>query len=101
MFALIVSYFVFELITGAAAAGAGRVAPLDHEVGDNAMEHRAVVKLFAGEKNEVVNRFRSVFREEIAHDFSPRCLERGGVLLVGINRHRRRSGIFFFHDLTS
>ena len=71
MFALIGFYFVVESITRAAAAGPGRVAALDHKVSDHAMEHRAVVKLFAGEKNEVVNRLRSVFREQIAHDFSP------------------------------
>jgi len=101
MFARIVFYFVFESITRAAATGPSRVTALDHEVSEYPMKHRTVVKLFAGEKNEVVNRFRSVLREEIAHDFSPRCLERGGVMLVLINHHRWRSGILFVHDLVT
>ena len=36
--------FVVELITGAAATGAGRVAALNHKVGDDAVEDQAVVK---------------------------------------------------------
>ena len=35
---------VVELVAGAAAAGAGRVAALDHEVGDDAVEDGAVVE---------------------------------------------------------
>ena len=40
--------FVFEAIAGAAAAGAGGIAALDHEVRDDAVEDRAVVKLRHG-----------------------------------------------------
>lgn len=97
MFARIVFYFVFEPVTRAAAAGPGRVAALDHEVVDHAMKEGAVIKFFAREKNEIVHRFRRVLGEEIAHDFPARCFERGGVLLVGIDHHRRRRGIFFRH----
>src|SRR5882724_1620660 len=35
---------VLELVTGAAHAGAGRIATLDHEVGDHAMEDGSVVQ---------------------------------------------------------
>src|SRR5262249_51342317 len=97
MFVWIVFYFVFEPVTRAAAAGPGRVAALDHEVVDYAMKDGAIVKFFAREKNEIVHRFRGVLGKEIAHDFPTRSLERGGVLLVGIDRHRRRRGIFFGH----
>jgi len=97
MFVRIVFYFVLEPVTRAAAAGPGRIAALDHEVGNHAMEDRAVVKFFAREKNEIVDRFRRVFGKEIAHDFPARGLERGGVLLVWIDRHRGRRGIFLGH----
>src|SRR5450759_1409816 len=36
--------FVFELVAGAAETGAQRVAALNHEVGDYAMENGAMVK---------------------------------------------------------
>src|SRR5262245_44579741 len=98
MFVWIVYYFVFEPVTRAAAAGPGRVAALDHEVGDHAMKEGAVVKFFAREKNEIVYRFRRVPGKEIAHDFPARRLEGGGVLLVGIDRHREWRGIFFGHS---
>ena len=94
----IVFQFVVEPVTRATAAGPGRVATLDHEVVDHAMKDGAVVKFFARQKNEIVHRFRRVFGKEIADDFSPRGLERGGVLLVGIDRHRGRRGIFFRHS---
>src|SRR2546423_677579 len=98
MFAWIVFYFVFEPVSRAAAAGPGRVAALDHEVVDHAMKESAVVKFFAREKNEIVHRFRRVPGKEIAHDFPARGVERGGELLVGIDRHRGRRGILFGHS---
>ena len=39
---------VGELVAGAAGAGAGRVAALDHEIGDHAVEGGAVVERLAG-----------------------------------------------------
>src|SRR5207237_5402845 len=96
MFARVVFHFVIELISRSTTSGAGRVAALDHEVGEDAMKDCAVVKVFAREKDEVVHRFRSVLGKKIAHDLSPRGLERGGVMLVGIDRHRRRRGISFW-----
>src|SRR5690349_749119 len=98
MFAWIVFYFVFEPVTRAAAPGPGRVAALDHEVGEDSMKDGAVVKFFAREKNKVIDRFGSVLGKEIAHDFSARGLERGRVLFVRIDGHRGRSGIFFWHS---
>ena len=41
---LVVVELVLELVAGAAAAGAGRIAALDHEVGDHAVEDDAVVE---------------------------------------------------------
>ena len=63
MFARVVFHFVFESIARTAPPRPGRVAALDHEIGDDAMKEGTVVKLFAGEKNEVVNCFRRVFGE--------------------------------------
>ena len=94
MFVRVVFDFVFESITRSAAPGPGRVAALDHEIGDHAMKAGVVVKFFAREKNEVVHRLRRVLGEEIAHDFAARGFEGGGVALVGIDRHRGRRGVF-------
>ena len=99
MLVRIVFYFVFEPVTRPAAAGPGRVAALDHEVVYHAMKDGAVVKFFTREKNEIVHRFRRVPGKEIAHDFPARSLECGGVMLVGIDRHRGRRGIFFGHRM--
>src|SRR5690349_10270267 len=46
---------VLKFIAGSAAAGAGGIAALDHEVGDHAMKHGAVVKAFAREEDEIVD----------------------------------------------
>ena len=71
MFARIAFNFVFEPIARSAATGTGRIAALDHEIGNYAMKHGAVIKSLAGEKDEVVHRFRGVLGEEVAYDFSP------------------------------
>src|SRR5277367_1423335 len=54
MFARIVSRFIAEAIAGAAAAGAGGVAALDHEIGDDAVEFHAVIKFVTGQEDEIV-----------------------------------------------
>ena len=51
---------VLELVAGAAHAGAGRVAALDHEVRDDAVEDDAVVEAVARELDEVLDRLRRV-----------------------------------------
>src|SRR5579862_6541258 len=55
VFAGIIFYFVRKLISRTARAGAGRVAALNHEVGNDAMEFDSVVKFFAGEEDEIVD----------------------------------------------
>lgn len=59
---------VSELVTvdgGAASAGAGRIAALDHEVGNDAVEDGAVVVAAADERREVVARLGRVGRVEL------------------------------------
>src|SRR5581483_5860545 len=50
------------------AAGAGRVAALDHEVGDDAVEDDAVVEAVARELREVLDRLRRVVGIELDAD---------------------------------
>ena len=52
---LVLVLLVLELVAGAAGAGAGRVAALDHEVRDHAVEDDAVVEAVAGELREVLD----------------------------------------------
>jgi len=47
--------FVAEAIARAATTGTGRIAALDHEVLDDAVEGNAVVKTFTGEKDKIVD----------------------------------------------
>jgi hypothetical protein len=86
---------VFELIAGAAPTGSGWIAALYHEIGDDPMKHGAVIKFIPGQEGEIVHRFRSILGEKLAHDFAPRRVKRSGVLLIRIDRHRRRRGILF------
>jgi hypothetical protein len=86
---------VGEAVAGTAAAGAGGVAALDHEVGDDAVEDGAVVELVAGEEDEVADGVRRFGGEELTNNCAARRFERGGVLLGRINRHRRRGWILF------
>ena len=73
---------VFEAIAGAAAAGAGGVAALDHEVGDDAVEDGAVVEFVAGQEDEVVDGLGRFLGEQLADDFAARSGESRGVFLV-------------------
>ena len=54
---------VLELVAGAAHAGAGRVAALDHEVRDDAVEDDPVVEAVARKLDEVLDRLRRVVEE--------------------------------------
>ena len=60
--------FVVEAIAGSAAAGAGRVTGLGHEVGDDAVEGGAVVVAQAGEVDEVVDGDGDEVGEEVEVD---------------------------------
>src|SRR5580700_7384211 len=82
--------FVGELVAGAAHAGALRVAALDHELGDDAVEDGAVVKLVAllaggvpflgafSEADKVSDGFRSFGRKQLADDGAFGGLESSG-----------------------
>ena len=59
---------VLELVAGPARAGAGRVTALDHEVGDDAVEHDAVVEALPGEALEVLDGLGRVGRVELELD---------------------------------
>jgi hypothetical protein len=57
MSARVVLQFVFELVARAAAPGTGRVAALDHEVLDDAVELGPVVEAFAREETKLLTVF--------------------------------------------
>ena len=88
-----------KLKPGSPRAGAGGVAALDHEVGDDAVEDGAVVErgplplvvarvdpllLARGQADEVGHRLRGVLAEELHHDGPLAGLERGPEVLAGL-----------------
>jgi hypothetical protein len=60
--------FVSEAVSRPAGAGAGRVATLGHEPGDDTVEDDAVVEPFPGEEHEVVDRLGSLGGVEVDID---------------------------------
>src|SRR5579885_828567 len=89
--------FILETVTRTSAAGAGRIAALNHEVLDDAMKQRAVIKFFPREKNKIVHGFWRILGKQVADDFPARGIKRGGIFLGRIDGHRRRSRILFWH----
>ena len=89
---------VAEAVAGTAAAGAGRVAGLDHEVVDHAMELHAVVEALSGEKHEVVDRLRRVLGIELELDRAAIRLDRHRVVLLRVDLHFGR-GLHCFSDI--
>src|SRR5205823_5404615 len=73
---------IFKAIAGPAAAGTGRVASLDHKIGDDTVKHGAIVELFAREKYKIVDRLGGLLGIQFADDFSAGGGECGGVFLV-------------------
>src|SRR4029079_2231300 len=59
---------VLEAVAGASGAGSGRVATLDHEVGDDAVEDDAVVEPVSGELAEVLDGLRRLALEKLELD---------------------------------
>src|SRR5581483_11276310 len=74
-------------------AGARRVAGLDHEVLDDAVELDAVVEVRAGEEREVVDGLRRALRVEPDDDLALARRHRRHVRLARIDGHRGRRGI--------
>src|SRR5204863_1210160 len=79
----VVVELVLEGIAGAARAGTGRVAALDHEVGDHAVERHAVVEPLAGELAEVLDGLRRVAVEQLDLDGAVVGMQRGGAHCSG------------------
>src|SRR5205085_3237962 len=65
---LVVVDLVLEGVARAAGSGPGRVAALDHEVRDHAVEDDAVVEAITREPLEVLHRLRRVLRVELDLD---------------------------------
>jgi len=100
---------VLERVPRPAGAVTARAAALDHEVGDHAVEHEAVVVAVGSELREVLDRLRSIVFEELeldgplarAHDSSGHVRDatsgrlrqaEQGVLEVEIRQGRNHAG---------
>ena len=62
--------FISKVIARTAAASAGGIAALDHEVGNYAMEDNAIVKAIFGKENKIVHRFGCVGCIEFANNIA-------------------------------
>ena len=69
-----------EFISRPAAAGAGGVAALDHEIGDHAMKFGSIIKFLAGEEDKIIHRDRRVLGKKIAGDLAFGGLDGGGCI---------------------
>ena len=88
---LVVVELVLERVARAAGAGARRVAALDHEVGDDAVEDDAVVEAVARELREVLDRLRRVVVEELDRDRAVIRVQRCGAHVSAAYRRAARS----------
>src|SRR6185436_12693031 len=93
----IILYFVVEAVAWTAPARSVRVAALDHEILDHAMEHGTVIEILTSEEYEVVHGVGSVFSEQLADDGTAGGFERSSVRLRGVDRHGRRCRVLFGH----
>ena len=89
---------VLEPVAWAASAGARRVAALEHEVGDDAVENRAVVEVVVREEDEVVNGLGRVGRVELDLDVALGGGDRGLVALARVDLHGGR-GVVLLHGV--
>ena len=89
--------FIGKLIAGAAHAGAGRVAALDHERLDDAVEGGVVVEAIARQEDEVVHGLGGLISEELDDDVALAGLEACLVLFLGVNHHFWWILILFSH----
>src|SRR6202030_3492966 len=86
---------VGKAVAGSPGAGALRIAALDHEVGEDPVELRAVIELIPGQEYEIVYRHGRICGEQLANDFSARSTERRRVLLVHIDAQGGGAGVLF------
>ena len=59
---------VVEFVSRSAAAGSSRIAGLNHEIGDDAMEFDPIVELFVGQVDEVLRGARNLIGEKLKAD---------------------------------
>jgi hypothetical protein len=81
---------VLELVAGPAGACTGRIAALDHEAGDDAVEDDAVVEAVPGELDEVRDGLGSVLLEELEFDRAVVRVQRHGSHIVSLAVPRPR-----------
>ncbi len=84
-----------ELVARAAPPCSSRITALDHEVFDDAMEHRAVVETLACQEHEVVDGLGRLVGVQFNNDVATRGLDAGAVLLLGVNDEIGRGLVLF------
>src|SRR6267143_4860893 len=82
--------FVVELVARAAGAGSLRVAALDDEIGDHAVELKAVVILVARQEDEVIDAVGGQLGVEAERDRPLVGLHRDQEVVRSIDAHRWR-----------
>jgi hypothetical protein len=60
--------FIGEAIARPSAACPGRIATLDHKIGDDPVEKGAIKETLLGEKNKIVHRFGGFICKELQLD---------------------------------
>ena len=78
---------ILEGVTGAAGAGAGRIARLRHKALDDTVERRVVIVAQVGQRHEVVHCDRRLILEQINHDVALVGDDARGVVYAILKRH--------------
>ena len=91
----VVFAFVFEFVARSTHTGAGRIAALRHEVGNDAMEGDVVVKALIGQEDKVIDGFGGSRWVELEDDLTLRGAQRRDVLFGDVYRHLGRGAPLF------
>lgn len=90
MFEWVVPYLVFKFVPWPARASSQRIAALDHEVGDHAVEFESVVKALLCEKHKVIDGFRRVVWVQFEDDIAFIGLDGDTIVFCRVDLHIRR-----------
>src|SRR5262249_48594337 len=92
------AFLVIPLIARPAASAALWIASLYHKVLNNGVERRPIVKPVAGEKHEIIDRYRRAICKQIDLDVSTLRMEYRLIFLFRINAHCRGLTVSFRHS---
>ena len=81
---------VIKSVAGIVPSRAGGSSTLCHKAGYHTVKGGSIIKPLAGQKDEVVYRYRHIPSEKLQYQITFLRLNDGNVLLTGIDVHRRR-----------